>query len=203
MRFNFLTFNDFETLDLFGPVEVLGRTPDYEPIFLSMDGGPIVSAQGAKILTEPIGRFVPDEVLFLPGGQGTRRLAKDAIFLEKTRDLAEKSRWVLTVCTGSALLAKTGLLDGLAATSNKTAFAFAVDSGPKVHWRRKARWTVDGKFYASSGVSAGLDMSLGFIADRLSIDAARKIAKAIEYLWNELPDDDPFAALYASHIDGQ
>ncbi|MDR0548512.1 MAG: DJ-1/PfpI family protein [Deltaproteobacteria bacterium] len=193
MRFNFLLFEDFEALDLFGPLEVLSQTEGFEPFFLSVTGGLIISRQGAKIATEPLTSFVPNEVLIVPGGQGTRKLVNDFQFLGFLRELAEKSSWVLTVSTGAALLAKTGLLDGLAATSNKRAWPFALLSGPKVNWKKNARWTVAGKYYASSGISAGIDMTLGFVADRFNYPEAQKIAIVLEYLWREDRDNDPFA----------
>ena len=74
--------------------------------------------------------------------------------------LADASALVTTVCTGSALLARTGRLDGIAATSNKAAFAWVMEQGPKVDWKPEARWVEDGKFMTSSGVSAGMDMAL-------------------------------------------
>ncbi len=56
-----------------------------------------------------------------------------------------------------------------------------------------ARWVVDGKYYTSSGVSAGMDMTLGFVKDRFSEQKAIDIAKHIEYIWNEDSRKDLFA----------
>jgi transcriptional regulator GlxA family with amidase domain len=67
----------------------------------------------------------------------------------------------------------------------------SVDS--EVDWVYRARWICDGKFYTSSGVSAGMDMALGFIADRLGKEKAREIASQIEYIWNEDKEKDVFA----------
>jgi len=62
-----------------------------------------------------------------------------------------------------------------------------------VDWITRARWVVDGKFYTSSGVSAGMDMSLGFINDKLGKEIADETANAIEYVWNSDKDSDLFA----------
>ena len=51
---------------------------------------------------------------------------------------------------------------------------------------------IDGKYYTSSGVSAGIDMSLGFVCDHFGEEIARKIAKRIEYEWNDKKDNDIF-----------
>ena len=95
---------------------------------------------------------------------GTRRLVSDQAFLDELRRQSERARYVATVCTGSGLLARTGALDGRRATSNKFSFNWAVSQGPHVTWVPEARWVEDGKFFTSSGVSAGIDMALGLIA---------------------------------------
>lgn len=76
----------------------------------------------------------------------------------------------MTICTGSALLAKTGLLNDKYATSNKRSFERVKISFDQMKWTEKARWVVDGKYYTSSGVSAGIDMALVFISDIQGIE---------------------------------
>ena len=124
---------------------------------------------------------------------GTRPLVKDKAFLARLKEKAEGAEYVLTVCTGSALLAGTGLLDGRKATSNKMAFEWVKSCGEKVLWQPSARWTADGKYYTASGVSAGIDMALGFMWDRFGAEKARTIARNTEYVWNSDPEKDPFA----------
>ena len=58
-----------------------------------------------------------------------------------------------------------------------------------------ARWVEDGKYFTSSGVSAGMDMALGLIAKLLDRATAEDIARGAEYEWNSDPDRDPFAKL--------
>lgn len=193
MDINILLFNDFETLDVFGPVEILGHMSEYQLRYISVQGGTIKSKQGTEILTLPISQVDYSGILLIPGGQGTRSLISDSSFIESLKQVALQSTFCLTVCTGSALLAKTGLLDGRTATSNKRAFDWATSVNPNVNWAASARWTVDGKFYTSSGVSAGMDMALGFLKDRFGKDVADEIANAIEYIWNSEKENDPFA----------
>jgi transcriptional regulator GlxA family with amidase domain len=191
-------FNDFETLDVFGPIEVLGRLKtEFLPQFYSMHGGTITSSHAVPVLTRPFADIATtDYVLFVPGGMGTRSLVEDEEFVGVLRSLATKAEHVLTVCTGSILFAKTGLLDGRRATSNKRTFGWTGTAAPGVHWIKKARWVRDGNVYTSSGVSAGIDMALGFVADTLGIAVAEQQSAEIEYLWNRKADIDPFADLY-------
>jgi len=154
MDVNILLFDDFETLDVFGPVEILGRIEENCLQFLSISGGIVKSRQGTEVLTKPVADADHKGILLVPGGQGTRELVSDTLFIENIRCMAAESAYCLSVCTGSALLAKTGLLDGLKATSNKRAFDWVQSVNENVNWISSARWASDGKFYTSSGVSA-------------------------------------------------
>jgi putative intracellular protease/amidase len=188
-----LLFSNFETLDVFGPVEIFGRLKDlYHIEFYSLEGGVITSTQNVKILTEKLSEKDQFDIFLIPGGMGTRKEVDHEQMISTISGIATSSNHVLTVCTGSALLAKTGQINGLSATSNKRSFDWVVSQGSKVNWIKKARWTVDGKYYTSSGVSAGMDMTLGYISDVRGIDLARKIAYEIEYTWQENKEVDEF-----------
>lgn len=192
MLINVLLFDDYETLDAFGPIEVLGRVEGFKINCVSMQGGLIRSAQGVETMTQPA-RLTDNDVLLVPGGRGTRALVNNQAFLEQLKQLAATSRWCLSVCTGSGLLAKAGVLDGITATSNKKAWNWAISNSDLVNWQYHARWCVEDKFYTSSGVSAGIDMALGFVADRFNQQYAEEIAQHIEYIWQQNKDMDPFA----------
>ncbi|MCH5165423.1 MAG: DJ-1/PfpI family protein [Clostridiales bacterium] len=185
MDINFLFFNDFETLDIFGPIEILSRIENVKAHFISFQGGLIKSKQGHEIETENIATVNLKDVLVIPGGQGTRILVNDKEFISQLTILCSKAEYVLSICTGAALLAKTGLLDNRKATSNKKAFEWVKSISSNVNWIRNARWVVDNKFYTSSGVSAGMDMALGFVSDLFGVKKAKQIAEDIEYIWNK------------------
>lgn len=193
-----ILFEDFETLDVFGPIEVFGRLPDhFTPEFYSIAGGVVTSAHRVPVVTRQLSELsVNDYVLFIPGGIGTRSLVNDGEFTDKVAKLADKAKYIVTVCTGSVLFSKTLRLDGKRATSNKRAFAWAIKESPRVDWIKKSRWVRDGNIYTSSGVSAGIDMALGFISDLLGHDVAMKESTLIEYDWKDDPGWDPFAELH-------
>jgi putative intracellular protease/amidase len=132
--------------------------------------------------------------LLVPGGPGTRALVRYEAFLRELARLARAAPFVLAICTGPALLAKAGLPGGMRATSNKHAFDWVPSQGPGALWQKSARLVAGGEFCSSSGVCAGMDMALGFVADRFGGQRALELAAAIEYLWNENPDCDPFSA---------
>ncbi len=189
-------FEGFELLDFFGPLEMFGLMEvDAKITVLAETAGPVKSAAGPGAVAEAgmagAGGF---DVLLIPGGIGTRREMNNPKFLADLTRLAEASRIVATVCTGSFLLAKTGLLDGRKATSNKRVFQLVKSSAAKVDWVAKARWVEDGKYFTSSGVSAGMDMTLALIAKLRGREKSLEIARRAEYEWHEDAAWDPFAA---------
>jgi putative intracellular protease/amidase len=194
MNVNVILFNRFETLDAFGPVEVLGRLKEcYTIEFYSEQGAIVTSAQNVKIETRPLQEIQPGGIVLIPGGQGTRTEIDNKKLIQAIKKISEAAEYVLTVCTGSALLARTGLLKDKDATTNKIAFQWVMEQNKEVHWRKKARWVRDGKFYSSSGVSAGIDMALGFISDQNGEEAAERASREIEYIWNRDRENDPFS----------
>ncbi|MGH2645357.1 MAG: DJ-1/PfpI family protein [Chitinophagaceae bacterium] len=197
MEVALLLFDDFETLDVFGPVEIFGRLNKlYNVKFYSLTGGRIGNTHGVSVLTDKVDTISDSpEIFLIPDGLGTRKEVNNKLLIDKIKQISDLSKYVLTVCTGSALLAKTGLLDHKHATSNKRSFSWVITNGANVLWNKKARWSVDGKFYTSSGVSAGIDMSLGFLSDRYGIEFARKVASEIEYNWIEDKNNDTFKAI--------
>ena len=197
-------FDGFTVLDMYGPVQAFGACritrPDgpplrfFEVFTIAEHRGPIKSGEGPSTHADyTFAEAPPYDILLVPGGFGTRAAVKNDTFLGRLRAASEKAAVTATVCTGSALLARTGLMDGRPATSNKIAWDWVVQQGPKVLWKRKARWVDDGNLITSSGVSAGTDMALALIARLHGRDMAVSAARNMEYLWHEKADDDPFA----------
>jgi putative intracellular protease/amidase len=196
MRFlNVVLFDGFESLDAFGPVAVLSRLPECITGYFSLEGAVVIGAQGVRIETQAFSALAPRGILLVPGGAGTRRLVDDKKFIAALRLASLDAQYTLGVCTGAALLARAGLLDGKQAASNKKALAWVRGQSGKVLWQDRARWAVDGSIYTSSGVSAGIDMALGFAADTQGEESALFIARHIEYNWTRDKDHDPFAPL--------
>lgn len=157
--------------------------------------GVVASGQGPHgVADAAIDTVESTDVLLVPGGWGTRAEVKNEKLLAALRRLGAQSRYVSSVCTGSALLAQAGLLDGKRATSNKRAFDWVVTQGPRVEWVRQARWVEDGNCFTSSGVSAGMDMTLALIERIFDRETALSIAYWAEYTWHQDSTHDPFVA---------
>ncbi len=188
-------FQDFEILDVFGPVEMFGMYPEnFEMFLVAEQSGEVASVQGPRsVVDHTFSDDIHYDVLLVPGGRGTRREVNNSVMLDWLAEQSAKAQYVTSVCTGSAVLAKAGILDGIRATSNKMNFEWVVTQGPKVDWVREARWVEDGKIFTSSGVSAGMDMSLALIERTLDREAADNAALWAEYDWHTDSDWDPFA----------
>lgn len=97
------------------------------------------------------------------------------------------------MCTGSAILAKSGVLNGRKATSNKRAFSWVKDQNQEVEWVAKARWVVDGNIWTSSGIAAGIDMTYAWVESIWGVEVADEIADGSEYERNRDSGKDRFA----------
>ena len=193
-----LLFDQFELLDVFGPLEMFGLLPEHFDLLLVAESGSrVASAQGPASVIDYRFEDSPDfDLLLVPGGRGTRREVDNPVLLDWLRDRAGRAELVTSVCTGSALLARAGILDGQRATTNKAAFAWVAAQGERVDWVKQARWVEDGRYFTASGVSAGMDMSLAVIARLHGEDLAQQVANWSEYDWHRDPAWDPFAAVH-------
>ncbi len=136
----------FEVLDVFGPAEMWANAPDLKVITIAQTKGLVRSAQGMSVQADYGFEDAPKlDIVMVPGGRGTFAELKNPALLGYLVRADRDSEFTTSVCTGSALLAKAGLLKGRRATSNKTFFSLAVDQDPTVNWAKRARWVEDGK----------------------------------------------------------
>lgn len=190
-----LVFPGFETLDYFGPMEMLGGFGNEIQIITVAKGrDPVPSVHGQRIVVDKtIAEKNDYDLLFIPGGDSALDEVKDEDLIQWIREVSANAERVMAVCTGTVLLGMTGVLDGCKATTNKLDFTKTVPLAPNVDWVKEARWVEDGKFFTSSGVSAGMDMALAVMADLFGMAMADRIALGCEYEWHKDANRDPFA----------
>jgi transcriptional regulator GlxA family with amidase domain len=103
-------------------------------------------------------------------------------------------QYAFSICNGSGVLARAGILDGKRATTNKILYESTTALRREVRWVREARWVVDGNVWTASGVSAGIDAALAFVRSVYGEKLARAIAREMEYVWDGGDGGvDPFA----------
>jgi len=190
-----LIFDDVEILDFAGPFEVFSRTrlvPGPESR-RSEDSAPFhvftVAKTAAPIQTTGGLRVIPHygfadaprvDLVVVPGGWGTRSLLHDAETLDWIRRAAARARKVTTVCTGSLLVAKAGLLEGRHATTHWGALDTLDSLKAGVTVEREYR-VVDDGVISSAGVASGIDMAFYVVETLFGRDVADETAHYVEY----------------------
>ena len=180
MQIAILLFDHFTALDAVGPYEVLSRLPGAEVVFVGERTGPVPNEVGSlRQVAEATLVDVPrPDVVVVPGGPGQRAHMSDGPVQRWLRAVDETSAWTTSVCTGSLILAASGLLAGRRATSHW----LALDQLPALGVTPTGERVVfDGKYVTAAGVSSGIDMALN-LAGRLAGDGvAQAIQLGIEY----------------------
>lgn len=191
-----LLFNEIEVLDFAGPFEVFGiagkRAGDAPfQVVTVAERGPVYARNGLSINpTYLLNDHPKADIIVVPGGGGfhangtpfgSRREMDNPAILNWVRRTAETAELVLSVCTGSFILGKAGLLDGLAATTHFMAVDGMLQAAPKTELRPSERWVDNGKVITSAGISAGIDMSLYVVGKLLGKPAADETARYMQY----------------------
>lgn len=177
MRIVIFLFDGITALDAVGPYESLARLADVTVQFVAKAIGPVRTGDGFLALhaDADITSAGIADILIVPGGhrRGLAATISDPDIQDWVRTIDAGSRWTTSVCTGSLILAASGVLSGRSASTHwraKSALArYGVDYSAE-------RVTIDGKYVTSAGVSAGLDMGLHLCG----AIAGREIAEAIQ-----------------------
>jgi transcriptional regulator GlxA family with amidase domain len=192
-RVGILIFPDVEVLDFAGPFEVFSVTrmseerrysePSPFQVFLVAEReGPVVAVGGLRLLPEyAIANCPPLDILVVPGGWGTRAQENNATLIQWIRDRGSRVETLTSVCTGSFLLGKAGLLDGRQATTHWRSLDRMSDSFPSVAVERSLHVVEAGSVFTSAGISAGIDMALRVVARYYGEGVARATSRHMEY----------------------
>jgi putative intracellular protease/amidase len=173
-------YDGFTALDAVGPYEVLSRMPGASVTFVAAKAGPARTDNGMlTLVAERSLEEVPrPDIVLVPGGQGDVVAHAGESVLDWVRAADRTTTWTTSVCTGSLILAATGLLDGRRATSHWLALERLRELGAEPV---EERVVFDGKFVTAAGVSAGIDMALTLAARIAGDQVAKAIQLGIEY----------------------
>jgi transcriptional regulator GlxA family with amidase domain len=184
-----LIFDDVEVLDFCGPFEVFSVT-GYQrkkrpfKIFTVAENSLVTARNGLSVNpTYLLSDDVRIDILLVPGGMGTRREISNTRLIEWIKKQAAQAELVLSVCTGSLLLAKCGLLKGLDVTTHHGAIDLLKKLASDSRVLTDRRFIDNETIILSSGISAGIDMSLYTVAKLLGKEIALETAEHMEYDW--------------------
>jgi putative intracellular protease/amidase len=180
MQIACFVFDGITALDIVGPYEVLQRLPEADVKFVAKQKGEIRTDNGflALVADHGIDDVTNPDVVVVPGGFATRALESDATTLDWIRAVDETSTWTTSVCTGSMLLAASGLLEGKEATSHWASLERLREYGAIPTGRRVVE---QGKYVTAAGVSSGIDMALVLASRIAGDDFAQAVQLGIEY----------------------
>jgi putative intracellular protease/amidase len=182
LRVAVLVHEGVEEIDYAGPLEVFGWSGA-----VTFTVGPTTailhSAFGLQIQPDfDFEHAPPSDLLLIPGG-GILAAEKNEKILQWIRERSATSRYVMSVCNGAFILARTGLLDGLSATTTATANRRLATVAPKTHVVQDRRFVDNGKIITTAGLSSGIDGALHVIERQYGRVKAEEIARDVEYHW--------------------
>jgi transcriptional regulator GlxA family with amidase domain len=189
-----LIFDQVEVLDVAGPFEVFSITrlneerrwkepSPFRVILVSEKLDQVLAVGGLRLTPDVTFDNCPDlDLLIVPGGWGTRKeVNNDTLLKWIAARAASKTKLTASVCTGSSLLGKAGLLDGREATTHWRAFDFLQEAAPKTKIRKDVLFTTVEPIFTSAGVSAGIDLSLRIVSHFFGEEIAKATARQMEY----------------------
>jgi transcriptional regulator GlxA family with amidase domain len=183
-------FDEVEVLDFAGPFEVFSVTSElnnYEPfnVFtVAEKPGAITTVNGLSVNPKYSFADCPrPDILILPGGVGSRAAANNARVVEWVKASFQQAEMAFSVCSGARILARSGLLDGLEATTHHEVIEELRGLAPTAVIQENARFIDNGRIMTSAGISAGIDLSLHVVSKLLGEALARKTARYMEYDW--------------------
>lgn len=219
-RIGILVFESFEPLDVWGFIQAFSISrfigtsysdpPPYpfEVQFISNETSPHnPHATPAPVKSYNGPRVAPDlfrdqaltqdfDLLMIPGGAGVGTLLDggpgEAALIAWVQAMDKRVELMTSVCTGAAVLARAGVLDGKRAATNHASFTWVTSFGPRVLWDNVSRWADDGRYVTSAGVSAGTDMAFHLVSRLAGRAVAEQAALSSEYDWHRDPETPIF-----------
>jgi transcriptional regulator GlxA family with amidase domain len=190
-----LIFDQVEVLDVAGPFEVFSvtrlneksrreesSTSPFRVLLVSEKLSQVLAIGGLRLTPDVSFYNCPNlDLLLVPGGLGTRKEVKNDILLKWIADMSAKAKITASVCTGSSLLGKAGLLDGRESTTHWRAFDFLREAAPKTKIRRDVLFTLTEPVFTSAGVSAGIDLALCIVSHFFGTEVGEATAQHMEY----------------------
>jgi transcriptional regulator GlxA family with amidase domain len=176
-----------QSLDVAGPFEVFAganeapgrRGPEYEVMIAGVDRRPLRCGSGLLLVPHLAVAELPRTVdtLIIAGGEGARHATDFPEVVKAVKRMASRARRVASVCTGSFVLARAGLLDGRRATTHWAFCDALATAHPRVSVERDPIYVRDGQIWTSAGVTAGIDLALALVEEDLGREIALRLAR--------------------------
>lgn len=178
-------YDGFEILDMAGPAAVFGSAnvvadfPAYSVSVRSVHGGSVRCSMGITLQTERFAHAGPQDTVLVVGAEvePLRQALRNAELLGWLEDFAASGARVGSVCTGAFLLGRSGLLDGVRATTHWAARPDLARLFPRANVESDALYVADGNIWSSAGIATGIDMALAMVARDLGSSVMHEVAR--------------------------
>ncbi|WP_396921940.1 GlxA family transcriptional regulator [Mycolicibacterium sp.] len=200
-----VVFDGVKLLDAVGPAEVFAEAnrfgADYRLMFASVDGQEVVTSIGTKLaVTQCISDISGVDTVLVAGGDHLVGRPIDPDLVDAVRDLPDRSRRLASICTGSFILARAGLLTGRRATTHWRHAQLLGRAYPDITVEPDAIFVRDGNVYTSAGVSAGIDLALALVELDHGMDLVRDVARSLVVYLKRAGGQSQFSALVETDL---
>lgn len=183
-KIGFICFDNFQSLDLVGPMEVFAQANSYKAQqyklhILSVDGGTVRASSGLEIHTQRLTSINPLDTLIVIGGNGVYAAIENKRLIQYVIKQANKARRIVSICSGVFMLAEAGLLNGKKVTTHWKVCDKFSRRYPEVELDPDAIFVRDGKVTTSAGVTAGMDLCLSLVEEDIDRGTAMSIARML------------------------
>lgn len=195
-----LIFPNFQVLDAAGPVaafEVASRyrVDHYALRTVAAQSGLVRSSSGVSWAADALPPASQVDTLLVAGGDGVDASMADARTRSFVQRCEARGARMTTVCSGSLLLAATGLLNGRRATTHWSRSDQFAREFPLVQLEPDHIYVNDGHFWTSADISAGIDLALALIAEDLGERIARAVARQLVVYYRRPGGQSQFSSL--------
>jgi transcriptional regulator GlxA family with amidase domain len=189
-----LIFEGVQIIDYTGPYEVFGQA-GFDVFTVAARPDAITTVMGMNVVPKFTLENTPKpEVIVIPSGEVTQT-QNDPQVIKWIQENTPGAEQVLSVCNGAYILARTGLLDGLSATTFYGLIDGLAAVAPKTKVVTDQRYVDNGKIITTAGISSGIDGSLYVVSKMMGKRRAQMAALNMEYNWQ--PDSNYARASFA------
>lgn len=183
-------FEEVEVLDFAGPFEVFSvasQLSGYQKLKVftfGVDQSLIRTVNGLQVIPDYSLENLPScDFLVIPGGVGSKKVIQQPPVLELLKSHIAQTKWTMSVCSGSRILGKLGLLDDKPFCTHRSTFESMKDVTLNGIPKPELRFVQSSeRIYTAAGISAGIDLSLFLVEQTFGLDLAKQTAEYMEYL---------------------
>ena len=196
----FVLFPNANSLDITGPLEVFSVASDllsesnenggYRSVFTAEKTGAVTLESGLTVTAEKVLTSADKtDYLIIPGGSRPDIFVQYETRLRYIADRLPNTKRIVSICTGAAILAKLGVLNGKTCTTHWRHADLLAKEYPQIKVNKNAIYIEDGNVFTSAGVTAGIDLALALVekdyGSELAIETARNLVLYLQRPGNQ------------------